>query len=349
MKRVLIIFVVLIVVLSTGLWIKVRENEARLSAPPGGTGTIEGLSYNVSARIPSRILALHVEEGGAVEKGQIVADLDCEEQNALLDAAQAKMRAAESQAEAAQAQLEAALGAARAAQAQIDATGAQAGALEATRGVTSRTADRLTKLRGEGGVTEADYDRASSQVDQINEQLKALGAQQRAAKGQADAAKAQAEAVRRQAQAATEAITAAQADVRRAKALVAECTLKAPANGLVLTRALEPGEAVLPGSRVIEIVALDPVETTFYLPNRDLAAAAPGKKVNIFADAYPDRVFQGEISHVAAEAEFTPRNVQTREDRDRLVYAVKVRIPNGDKALRPGMPVEAQIEGATRR
>jgi HlyD family secretion protein len=345
MKRILAVFTVLVIALSFGLWVKVRENEAAMNRPSGGSGSIEGQSFAVSSRIASRIVKLHVEEGAPVEKGALLVELDCEEQASLQDAAQAKLRSAESAASAAQAQLEAATGTARAAQEQISAAGAQAGALERSREVSSKTANRLTKLRGEGGVTEAELDRASSQVEQLGEQIKALEAQQRAAKNQAAAARAQAEVVRRQAEAAVAGISAAQADVRRTRALVAECTLKAPASGIVLTRAFEEGEALLPGSRVLEVVALDPVETTFYLPNRELSVAAPGKPVTVIADAYPGRTFKGEIAHVAAEAEFTPRNVQTREDRDRLVYAVKVRIPNPDRALRPGMPVEVMIDG----
>ena len=77
--------------------------------------------------------------------------------------------------------------------------------------------------------------------------------------------------------------------------------------------------------------------------NRDLGAARPGQRVEIVADTYPDRTFPGTIASVAAEAEFTPRNIQTRDDRDRLVYAVRVTIENPDEKLRPGMPVEVRI------
>jgi HlyD family secretion protein len=94
---------------------------------------------------------------------------------------------------------------------------------------------------------------------------------------------------------------------------------------------------------LLTLVRLDEVETIFYLPNRDLAAGVPGRPVTIEADAYPGAVFRGAIRSVAAEAEFTPRNIQTREDRDRLVYAVRVTIPNRERKLRPGMPVEVRI------
>jgi HlyD family secretion protein len=116
----------------------------------------------------------------------------------------------------------------------------------------------------------------------------------------------------------------------------------------VLARSHEPGEVVLPGARILTIVDLSSLRTTFFLPNAQLADAAPGKKVEVIADAHPGRVFAGTILSVASKAEFTPRNIQTREDRDRLVYAVRVSVPNPDRALLPGMPVEVRIPGTSR-
>jgi HlyD family secretion protein len=105
---------------------------------------------------------------------------------------------------------------------------------------------------------------------------------------------------------------------------------------------------VLPGANVLTLVYLDEVRATFYLPNAELAAAAPGKEVTVSADAYPGETFAGTIRHVSTKAEFTPKNVQTREDRDRLVYGVEVIIPNLDQKLRPGMPAEVSIDGTAR-
>ncbi|MCC7380322.1 MAG: efflux RND transporter periplasmic adaptor subunit [Deltaproteobacteria bacterium] len=348
MRRVFGILGVLVIALSIAIWLKVRETKAALDAPAGGSGVIEGTSVQIMARIPSRIEKIHADEGDRVEAGQLLVELDCAEPLAAREAALAKLAAAEGQAEAAKAQVDAALGSSRAAQAAKAAAEAQSAALEASRGAASRQAERLTRLKHEGSITDVDLDRTNSQVIELNERLRALEAQQRAAIGQADAARAQAEAVRGQARAAAAAINAARADIERTEAAVRECKLSAPRGGTIETRAFEEGEVVLPGSRILEVVELDPVETVFYLPNRELSAAAPGKAVTIRADAYPDRTFAGSIIAVAAESEFTPRNVQTRQDRDRLVYAVRVRIPNPDRVLRAGMPVEVQIEGASR-
>jgi HlyD family secretion protein len=345
MKRIIILFVVLVVGLSIGLYVRVRDTRAAKLAPVGGSGVIEGVEVDISSRISSRIVAVHVQEGARVRQGQLLVELDCRESDALLVAAESRMRATQSTAEAARSQVSMALGSARAAAAGIKASGAQSQALLANRDLTKRHAARIQRLQGEGGATAQDLDQASTQVRNLGEQVQALQAQLSAARGQAAAAAAGADAARKQAEAALAAVTGAQAEVQRARTLVEECRLRSPISGVVQTRAFEPGEVVLPGTRVLSVVQLDEVRTTFYVPNRDLAAAAPSKAVTIAADAYPGVRFQGRIFSVGAEAEFTSRSVQTREDRDRLVYAVQVRLANADGRLRPGMPVEVSIDG----
>src|SRR5262249_9141220 len=141
---------------------------------------------------------------------------------------------------------------------------------------------------------------------------------------------------------------AARAALRRAEIDLAECTLQAPRDGIVMTRSFEPGEAVVPGSRILTLVDLSDLRTTFYIPNAELGHAIPGREVVIVADAYPGHPFGGRILSVSPRAEFTPRTVQTREDRDRLVYAVRIGVTNPDGYLRPGMPVEVTIPGSSR-
>jgi HlyD family secretion protein len=304
---------------------------------------IEGTEADVTSRIAARIRSIAVDEGDAVKEGDVLVKLDCAEQDAMLQAARARLAAAEHQASAARAQVDAALGSANAAAAGVGAAGAQRQALRSNQEVTERQVKRIDRLRGEGGATESDLDRASSQAEQLSKQLEALDSQISAARGQAKAAQAAAEATKAQAEAAMNAIGAAQADVLRAQALVDECTIEAPIDGYVETRAFEPNEVALPGTKILTLVRIDRVEATFYVPNRELASVSQGKEVTAVADAYPDRTFTGTISRVASQAEFTPRNVQTREDRDRLVYAVTVVFDNPSNLLRPGMPVEVTV------
>ncbi len=93
------------------------------------------------------------------------------------------------------------------------------------------------------------------------------------------------------------------------------------------------------------MIDLATVKATFFLPNAELARARIGAPAEVRVDTYPGRVFAGTVRHVASEAEFTPRNVQTREDRDRLVYAVEVVLENAAGELRAGMPAEVILPG----
>jgi HlyD family secretion protein len=138
-----------------------------------------------------------------------------------------------------------------------------------------------------------------------------------------------------------------EAVVQSAQLGVDECQVRAPRGGTVERVYYEPGELVMPGSVVARVVDPAFVRATFYLPNRDVDAAEVGAAASVSADAYPDRAFDATVRRVGLEAEFTPRNIQTRTDRDRLVFPVEVRIPNGDGLLRSGMPVTVTLGGAS--
>jgi multidrug resistance efflux pump len=95
---------------------------------------------------------------------------------------------------------------------------------------------------------------------------------------------------------------------------------------------------------MLTIANLDEVTLVIYIPETRLGQVQVGQKVEVEVDSFPDRVFMGEIVNIAGEAEFTPRNVQTKEERVNLVFAVKVSIPNPDHALKPGMPADATVQ-----
>ena len=140
----------------------------------------------------------------------------------------------------------------------------------------------------------------------------------------------------------------AQADMARAalealRVQLAKFALKAPISGLVLERPAHAGEVALPGAPLLTVANLDNLTLTLYVPEGDLGKIRLGETVSVTVDAYPGRIFTGTITTIASEAEFTPKNVQTREERVNIVFAVKVRLPNPDHALRPGMPADAVI------
>jgi HlyD family secretion protein len=362
MKRVILAFLVLVGALSIALYTKLRAQDLAAHGASRGSGTIEGTQVDIVSRLPTRVASIPVREGDVVKAGQVVVELDCDDAKAALAQADAALAAAKAMVEAANVQV--ALGEhaqalarkqTRAAQAQAQAARAQRQALTVQKDSAARIAGRIDKMRPTGGASEQDLDRATSAAASLEEQVRATDAQANAAAAQAavvagsvDTAGLQARLASAQKAAAEQQAAAAQAARDRAAVLVRECTLTSPVDGVVEDRYFEPGENVLPGARLLRIVDVREVKATFYLPNAELAAAKPGRAVQVVPDAMPDRKFDGQIRRVSEEAEFTPRNVQTRDDRDRLVYAVEVSLANPDGALRPGMPVEITIPGTGR-
>jgi len=317
MKRPLGIFFVLILVLGGALAYRLHQQKLAKHGPAGGSGVIEGVRADVTARIAGRILNVLVNEGDTVQQGQLVAELEPAEPAAAVQEAEARRAAA--------------LASVSAAQNSLIAAQEQLAASHIRREQLARDVNRLSTLKGSGAATSRELDQAQTSLREVDRQLAAGLAQIAAAQDQIAAA-----------QASAAAIDAARA---RAQVVLDETKLLAPVSGIVQTRNFEPGEVVLPGSVLLTVIDLSTATTTFYLPNAELGAAAPGRQVAVVADAYPGRTFSGTILRISAEAEFTPRNVQTRQDRDRLVYAVDVEIPNPDGLLRAGMPVDVRIGG----
>lgn len=337
----IIVPVVVVLVVASLLVFKIQAQEAALKGPSGGTGVIEGTDYNLSSRLSARVVQVHVRKGAPVKKGDLVMALDCADPEAMLAEATARLEVARAQADAASSQAQAAVKARNAAQAAIVVAKAQMEALAAQRDAARRQAERLTALGQD--VPLSSVDQASGTAEGLKHQTVAALASSNLNQQKADASLEQSRAAQAQALAAERAVTAAESAVRRARLMVAECELRSPSDGLVDEIFFEPGELPLPGAVLARIVNLDEVRATFYLPNAELAAAKPSERALISADAYPDREFTGQVRTVSAQAEFTPRNIQTRTDRDRLVYAVEVAVPNTEQLLRPGMPVRVTL------
>jgi len=149
-----------------------------------------------------------------------------------------------------------------------------------------------------------------------------------------------------------EEIAMAQARVRQAQASLhtldvqlEQLTIKSPINGLVTSKVVHVGEIATPGATLMTVADLDQVTLTIYVPENQVNMVALGQAVGVEVDSFPNEVFQGEVTYIAHRAEFTPKNVQTKEERVNMVFAVKVRIPNAGHRLKPGMPADAVIGG----
>lgn len=147
-----------------------------------------------------------------------------------------------------------------------------------------------------------------------------------------------------------EAIEQARARLEQAKAALglaetrlSYATLTSPLAGIVLSENVEPGEYVAPGTPVVTVGDLENVWLRAYINQSDLGRVKVGQSVRVTADTYPGKAYDGRISFIASQAEFTPKSVQTQQERVKLVYRIKVRIPNPAMELKPGMPADGEI------
>jgi HlyD family secretion protein len=151
--------------------------------------------------------------------------------------------------------------------------------------------------------------------------------------------------------ASPEQVLVAQAGVAQAEAAVLslqvmldKAILRAPISGLVVARSVEEGEMAIPGASLLTLANLDEVRLTLFIAEDRIARVRLGQAVRVQVDSFAGRVFEGKVSYISPQAEFTPRAVQTQEERVKTVFAVRVTIANADHALKPGMPADAVIE-----
>jgi HlyD family secretion protein len=227
------------------------------------------------------------------------------------------------------------------------------------------TRDRYRALLIDGAIskqevdrTDTDYDAAEAAVRATKERLGTLeegsrGEDIRAARADRDRAAAALDAARagsatvdiraQEVQVAEAAVREAQANVKRLETQVAELQVFGPLDATVLTKAAEVGEVVAAGKPVVLLGDLDHPWIKVYVPETVVGKIRLGTPARVLVDSFPGQPFQGTVSWVADQAEFTPKNVQTAEERVNLVYAVKITIQNAQRKLKAGMPADAEI------
>jgi HlyD family secretion protein len=135
----------------------------------------------------------------------------------------------------------------------------------------------------------------------------------------------------------------AQSALDLARVQLGYATLLSPISGVVLSENIESGEFVQPGTPVVTIGDIENVWLRVYINETDLGRVKLGQKAKIVTDTYPGKFYEGRVSFISSEAEFTPKNVQTQEERVKLVYRMKIDIHNPEMELKPGMPADAWI------
>lgn len=213
-------------------------------------------------------------------------------------------------------------------------------ALEQLKAGISQT--QLNALNSSVGVAVYQRDAARAYLELLK--AGATPEQLEAAQAQVEAAEAQVEIVQAQIQAAQAQVEAAQAAVRVIDVQLQKMTLTAPAEGVVLSRAIEPGEFAASGATLLVLGDLNHLSITVYVPEDRYGQITLGQEARVVVDSFPGQVFTATVTHIADQAEFTPRNVQTAEGRKTTVFAVRLTIQNPEGKLKPGMPADVDFE-----
>ncbi len=291
------------------------------------SGTVEATEARLGFQATGRIERILFREGDAVTAGTALAHLDRAEMLARRDQAAAQVRAARALLR----ELEEGSRSEEVAQARAARDAAQDRVEDARRDL-----ERTKRLYDGGAVGQEMYDKAvvafdlaTSQLTQAAEQLKLVETGPRPERVEAQRAQ----------------LAQAEAALRAVQATLRYMSIVAPFDAVVTVRHRQPGEIVPPGSPVLTLMNPDDRWIRIYVREDRIGSVRLGAPATITSDTYPDKRYAGEVMFIASEAEFTPKNVQTTEERVKLVYAVKVRVVSDEGfELKPGMPADVLIE-----
>jgi HlyD family secretion protein len=309
------------------------ENVVRVS------GHVEATEVRVAAEVGGRLLELRPREGDRVQAGEVVARLDSRDVELALDRARAERAQAEAQLRLVRA------GARREeitqASAQYRASAAEIAAAEAELESAEQDLERYESLLQANAGSRKQRDDARARRDVARSRLQA--ARDRANAGAAVVDRLEAGARHEEVQAAEARVASADAQIATLEKQLHDATLEAPVSGIVTERLVEPGEMLAPRTPLLVLTDLDNAWANVFVDEPYVPRLRLGQTASVFNDAGGEPL-QGRVTFISPKAEFTPRNVQTAEERSRLVYRVKVGVDNTNGVLKPGMPVEAEIQ-----
>jgi len=290
------------------------------------SGTLEAVEVKVSAKVPGQVDRLFVDEGSQVQAGDTLAILDHSTQEIQWRQAQAGVALAD-------AQYQLLVNGARSEDLQQAEDGLKQ--LESSSKVASDDFNRMKDLYASKSITKKQYDDAESryiitraQLNSAKENLKKLQRFARpedleAARARLDQAKASADLLRKQ---------------------INDASIVAPVAGTVTNKPVERGELVGVGTTIVTISRLETLNLMIYVSDKELGKVKLNGSADIVIDTYPDKTFPGRVVFISPIAEFTPKNVQTKEDRTKLVFGVKLEVDNKDGILKAGMPADAYVK-----
>ena len=332
--------IVIIIFITLLLGVSVLVYYAQQSSTNGGmyySGTIEAIESNLAFQASGHVTIIQAEEGKAVNKGQVLAELDNTEFQSRLEQANASLDKAIKEKE----QLEELLGIYTdtlpedVKRAEANVAVARNTMLDAQKNII-----RYEDLFKKGVIAEQERDTIRLGFENAQSKLN----ESEAALKQAKSNLKKIDTTKKDIESAQAAIDLAKATLDQARIQLGYTKLIAPYSGIITSRNVEPGEVVSPGREVITMSDLSRVDLKIFVDETDIAKVKPGGKVEVKVDTFKDKVFTGWVSYVSPDAEFTPKIIQTKKERVKLVYLVKVSVPNPDYELKTGMPADAYLK-----
>jgi HlyD family secretion protein len=325
MKKWMTVIVILVAVVIAAVLLSGRFWKQRDQGVISLSGNVEVTEVDTGFKISGRIVDLLTDEGKLVQKGGKIAVLESAELESLM----AQSRAVLSEALAKLEELKTGSRPQEIAQAAANMKAAEAELVKA-----KKDYERAERLYTNEAISASQLDAAKSVHDSWVEKVKAAGEQLSLLK----------EGPRKEViKAAEDHVQSARAALRVTEERLGDTTLFAPVSGVVLKKNVESGEVVQSGTPVFTIGEIDDPWIKVYIKEDKLALVKLGQRATITVDTYRDKVYEGTVSYISSQAEFTPKTVQTQEERVKLVFGVKVRVKNINQELKPGMPADVNI------
>ena len=325
-KKKIIPVVVAVVVLGAalGYWLTTRDGRG----PVTYNGILESRQVQVRAEVGGRVLAAHKDDGDQVNEGDVICELD-REKLAL------QLRGGAGQLAAQKAKLEAMQKGAR--DQEIEQVKLLLGQARTQREKAEKDYGRIERLFAQEDVSEFDRDNARTMRDlAADQESRADQAYQLVLAGVRD----------EELKAQIAIVDATQAQVDYYQVQLDDTQVKSPLTGRVVERYVEPGELVMPGGLVAAVTDYRRLEVKVYVPEEPVGKIRLGQRAAVKVDAFPDREFAGWVSSKSEEWEFTPKNVQTKEERSSLVFEVTVQVENPGEEAIAGLPADVKfLEG----
>ena len=335
MKKRIIIIVFIVLFLTVGVFVYVGQKNSRKEGL-FYSGTIETTQAKLSFQVAGRVARVLVQEGQTVAGNQVIAQLDRAEFESRYAQAKANLERAQKSRNQLQTMLDLSR---KTLPTEVSRAKAAVKGAQDTLKDAEKNYRRFEELFSKGVVTEKERDTMKLHYEIAQSRLTESESVLNLAEGNLT----KIDAIQQDIEVASAQINAAHASLNQASIQLDYTQLKSPMDGVITSRNIEPGETVTPGREVITISDLSRVDLKIFVDETEIGKVKPGQKVDVKVDTFPGKTYEGIVSFISPEGEFTPKVIQTKKERVKLVYLVKVSITNPGFELKAGMPADAWL------